>query len=63
MRKKPKFYYHDSRPGNVREFDRDQRIQRARILDRLADLELQVGHHRAGECLSNEAAELRECAR
>jgi hypothetical protein len=33
------------------------------MLDRLADLELQVGHHRAGERLSHAAAEMREGAR
>jgi hypothetical protein len=63
MRKKPKTYYHDARSEKVRQFDRARRVARAMMLDRLADLELQVGHHRAGERLSHEAAELREAAR
>jgi hypothetical protein len=41
MRKKPKSYYYDSRSEKERQFDRAQRVARAMMLDRLADLELQ----------------------
>ena len=36
--------------------------ERARILDRIADFELAFGRRRLAERLSNQAAELRDCA-
>jgi hypothetical protein len=39
------------------------RLQRASRLDRVADFELQCGHHAAAERLSRRAAALRETAR
>lgn len=41
-------------------YERQQRISRARLLDRLADAELQHGHVGAAEHLSRRAAEMRE---
>lgn len=40
-------------------FERDQRIARARLLDRIADCELQAGHHGAAEFLSRQAEDIR----
>ncbi len=37
-----------------------QRLARAQMLDRLADAELQHGHHYAAEHLSRRAADLRD---
>jgi len=49
-------------PGD-RDRLRQHCLARARMLDRLADCEMQHGHHAAGERLSQDAAELREVAR
>jgi hypothetical protein len=43
-------------------YERQQRITRARMLDRLADAELQHGHVGAAERLAHRAAEMREVA-
>jgi hypothetical protein len=43
-------------------YERQQRITRARMLDRLADAELQHGHVGAAERLAHRAAEIREVA-
>ena len=40
----------------------DHKTSRASMLDRLADAELQQGHHLAAERLSWHAAEMREAA-
>ena len=46
-----------------RELAQQHCLARARVLDRLADAELQHGHHAAGERLAHQAAEMRGVAR
>ncbi len=50
-------------PSPALEYQRAQRIARARMLDRLADQELQAGHHHTAEHLARRAADLRADAR
>jgi hypothetical protein len=45
--------------AGTQELLRRHRVERARVLDRFADAELQQGHHAAAEHLANRAAELR----
>lgn len=48
------------KPALLPNREQEDRINRARMLDRLADVECQRGHIGAAEWLSHRAAELRE---
>lgn len=50
------------KPSDTLAYERDQRIARARMLDRLADINLQRGYVGTAEHLSRQAAEMREVA-
>jgi len=56
---KPRRHHAAPTPASAINF----RAARAALLDRLADAELQHGHHGAAEHLARQAADMREAAR
>jgi hypothetical protein len=48
------------KPAQLLAYERQERINRAKVLDRIADCELQQGHHLRAEYLAQQAFALRQ---